>query len=304
MNIIEVKNLTKTYEKLVAVDGISFEVKEGEIFGLLGPNGAGKTTTLEILEGLKKPDRGSIQILGKDLGKNQEAIKRQAGVVLQTSGFFPDLRLQELFELFASFYHARQNVEALLERFDLRKLKDRKFAELSGGQRQRFVLALALLHRPKLLFLDEPTIGLDPAVRQRFWDIILELRQEGITVFLTTHYIEEAEIICDRVGIIDHGKILTIDRPVKLINSLGVVSHVKFMSNKPINIGELENLSGIITARRDRYTYDLETETPEASLRELLEWEHNYNGKIFNLQVQQATLEDVFLKLTGHFLRE
>lgn len=305
MSIIAVNNLVKSYGKIRALDGVSFEVPQGEIFGLLGPNGAGKTTTLEILEGLKKPDSGSVSILGLDIEKNLQDIRRQVGIVLQSSGFFADVTLRELLELFAEFYSADSGfVEKIIESFDLQKIQSQKFLELSGGQRQRFVLATALVHAPKVLFLDEPTIGLDPQVRQKFWDIILKLRKQGMTILITTHYMDEAEILCDRVGIIDHGRIVVCDRPVKLVNSLGVVSRIRFMSSKPINVGELEDLSGVLAARRDRYLYDIETDKPEDSLRELLEWEKNYNGKVFNLQVQQATLEDVFLKLTGHSLRE
>lgn len=293
MPVIEVKNLKKNYGKLEAVRGISFAVEEGEIFGLLGPNGAGKTTTMEILEGLKAADSGSVRIKGGE-----------PGVVLQNSGFLPDLNLRELLELFASFYRKPLSISGLVERFDLGNILGRQYADLSGGQKQRFVLAVALLSEPRLLLLDEPTVGLDPAHRQHFWETILDLQKQGLTILLTTHYMEEAEIVSDRVGIIDHGRIVAAGTPVKLINFLGVVSHIKFVSSKPVNVAELESLPGIITARRDRYTYDLETESPEASLRELLEWEKNFSGKVFNLQVLQATLEDVFLKLTGHSLRE
>ena len=301
---VEVKNLKKSYGKVEAVRGVSFAVAEGEIFGLLGPNGAGKTTTLEILEGLKKPDSGKIKILGLDIEKNLSEIRGHVGVVLQSTGLLPELTLAELLELFASFYENGRPVQELASEFDLTEILERKYNELSGGQRQRFVLALALLHNPKIVILDEPTLGLDPAVRQRFWDVILSLRSRGITVLLTTHYMEEAEIVCDRVAIIDHGKIVVQDRPTKLINSLGVISRVKFMSSKTINLVELEQITGIVSVRRDRYVYDLETEAPEASLRELLAWEKDFAGKIFNLQVETATLEDVFLKLTGHSLRE
>ena len=293
-NVIEVKNLVKSYGKIRAVDGISFDVAEGEIFGLLGPNGAGKTTTLEILEGLKRADGGQIKVLERE----------EIGVVLQSSGFLPELSLRELLVLLGSFYQHRRDIAKLAEDFDLTTLLDAKYEELSSGQRQRFALAAALVHEPKLLILDEPTVGLDPAVRQKFWETILELRKAGLTILLTTHYMEEAEIVCDRVAIIDYGKILATERPVKLVNSLGLVSRIKFMSSKLINLAELEVLPGIISARRDRYTYDLETETPEDSLRDLLTWEKKFSGKIFNLQVQQATLDDVFLKLTGHSLRE
>lgn len=294
MNIIEVKNLVKSYAKLRAVDGVSFHVEEGEIFGLLGPNGAGKTTTLEILEGLKDKDAGEIKILDK----------AQIGVALQHNSFFSELTLMEIFQLFAGFYEKVSPIDSVIERFELQKIAHRRYLKLSGGQRQRFVLALALLHNPRLLILDEPTIGLDPAVRQNFWEKILKLQEQGLTILLTTHYMEEAEIICDRVAIIDAGRIIAVERPIKLINSLGVVSRISFMSSKPVKLGELETLAGVLSVRRDRYSYELETEAPEKSLRELLEWEKNFKGRFFNLQVQQATLDDVFLKLTGHHLRE
>ena len=294
MNVLEIKNLRKAYGKKIAVDGVSFAVEEGEIFGLLGPNGAGKTTTMEILEGLKSADEGKIKIVPKS----------EMGVVLQTTGFLPELTLRELLELMVSFYPKSRDLKELAEEFDLAPLLSRRYSELSGGQKQRFALAAALAHEPRLLILDEPTVGLDPAVRQKFWETILNLRKQGITILLTTHYMEEAEIVCDRVAIIDNGKILAIEKPIKLINSLGIVSRIKFMSSKPLKLGELESLPGILSVRRERYTYDLETETPEESLRELLEWEKKFSGKIFNLQVQQATLDDVFLKLTGHNLRE
>lgn len=291
--ILQIQNLAKSYGKIRALDGVSFSVEAGEIFGLLGPNGAGKTTTLEILEGLLKQDSGNIKIPPVD----------QTGIVLQETGMLPWLKIRELLELFSSFYGKKAD-SSLVEKLELKELLDRFYHELSGGQRQRFALALALIHKPRVLFLDEPTTGLDPQARQNFWEIILDLRREGLTILLTTHYMEEAEILCDRVGIIDRGRILVSDKPVKLINSLGLSSRIRFMSSKTINLGELEELAGAVSARRDRYFYDFETESPEDSLRTLLEWEKSFGGKIFNLQVQQATLEDVFLKLTGRSLRE
>lgn len=304
MSVIEVKNLKKSYGKREAVRGISFAVEEGEIFGLLGPNGAGKTSTLEMLEGLREPDSGQILVLGIDLREDGTGLRKQIGIALQSSGYFDYLTIGELLRLFASFYDNPVSFDDLIDKFDLRKVLHHTVSRLSGGQRQRFVLATALVHKPKLLILDEPTIGLDPQARQKFWDVLISLRQEGLTILLSTHYLEEAEIVCDRVAIMDVGKIVAHDRPIKLISSLGIVSRIKFMSSKPINVAELEVLSGVLTARRDRYTYDLETDQPEIALRELLEWEKKYSGKIFNLSVQQATLEDVFLKLTGHSLKE
>ena len=254
MAVIEVKNLKKSFANVEAVKGLSFEVKEGEIFGLLGPNGAGKTTTLEILEGLKDPDSGEVKIFNHD--GNSASARDKIGIVLQQSGFFEYLTIEELLRLFASFYKKTVPLADLIEQFELGKILHSRYHELSGGQKQRFVLAIALIHQPKLLFLDEPTIGLDPQVRQKFWDIIINLQENGMTIILTTHYMEEAEILCDRVAIIDKGKIIASDRPVKLINSLGIVSRIKFMSSKPINVAELEDLSGVLNARRDRYTYD------------------------------------------------
>ncbi|OGE75758.1 MAG: hypothetical protein A3C85_04430 [Candidatus Doudnabacteria bacterium RIFCSPHIGHO2_02_FULL_48_21] len=304
MEVIQVQNLKKSYGKIQAVKGVSFRVEEGEVFGLLGPNGAGKTSTLEMLEGLRQPDSGSIKVLNVDIHKEPSAVRGKIGIALQASGYFEYLTLRELLALFGSFYKNSLPVEDLINKFDLKKVADSRFQDLSGGQRQRFVLASALIHKPKLLILDEPTIGLDPQARQKFWDILMELRAEGLTILLSTHYLEEAEIVCDRVAIMDQGKIVANDRPIKLITSLGVASRIRFMCSKPINVSELESLPGISIARRDRYTYDLETEKPEVALRELLEWEKKYSGKIFNLSVEQATLEDVFLKLTGHSLQE
>ena len=304
MSIITVQNLKKKYGKVKALQGVSFEVSEGEIYGLLGPNGAGKTTTIEILEGLNKSDSGKVTILGKEVDHNNNDTREKIGVVLQESNFLPHLSLLELFRLFASFYKESENIDHLADRFELGNLLDRTYHKLSGGQRQRFTLALALVHKPKVLFLDEPTLGLDPAVRQRFWETILDLRKNGLTILMSTHYMEEAEVLCDRVGIIDHGQILLSDKPVKLVNSLGVSSKIKFMSSKPLNLDKLSEIRGVTSAKKNRYSYDLETEKPEASLRELLEWEKKFSGKIFNLQVRQATLEDVFLKLTGHSIRD
>ncbi len=304
MAVIEVQNLKKTYGKIEAVKAVSFEVKEGEIFGVLGPNGAGKTTILEMLEGLRRPDSGQINIFGQNLAKNLLSLRNRCGIVLQHSGYFEYLTIREALGLFASFYEHTVAIADLAEKFQLEPFLHRTYRELSGGQRQRFVLAAALLHQPDLLILDEPTIGLDPGVRQRLWDTLMDLRRDGLTMLLTTHYMEEAQILADRVAILDDGRIVACDRPVRLVNSLGVVSRLQFMISKPVNVTELENLPGVIMARRDRYTYDLETNTPEITLRELLDWEKHYSGKIFNLQVKQATLEDVFLKLTGHSLKE
>lgn len=219
-NIIEVKNLVKKYETLTAVDGISFEVKEGEIFGLLGPNGAGKTTTLEIMETLRDKTSGEVTVCGLSLDKSPNEIKTIIGVQLQAAGYYPNLYLSELLNLFAGLYNVDINVMEMLDLVDLKEKAKSKYKELSGGQKQRFSIATTLINSPKVIFLDEPTTGLDPQARRNLWDLVMEIKRKGTTVMLTTHYMDEAEVLCERVGIIDKGKIITIDTPNNLIDSL------------------------------------------------------------------------------------
>ncbi|MBN8569354.1 MAG: ABC transporter ATP-binding protein [Ignavibacteria bacterium] len=249
-NIIEVKNLVKKYDDLVAVDGISFEVKEGEIFGLLGPNGAGKTTTLEIMETLREKTSGEVNVCGLSLDKSPNEIKSIIGVQLQAAGYYPNLTLTELLSLFAGLYNVNVKPLEMLDLVDLSEKAKAKFKELSGGQKQRFSIATTLINSPKVIFLDEPTTGLDPQARRNLWDLILEIKSKGTTIMLTTHYMDEAEVLCERVGIIDNGKIITIDTPNNLIDTL-------------IKKG----------FKREK-------------------------------KVKEATLEDVFLDLTGKELRE
>ncbi|MDZ4711529.1 MAG: ABC transporter ATP-binding protein [bacterium] len=248
--IIRVKNLVKKYEELTAVDGISFEVSKGEIFGLLGPNGAGKTTTLEIMETLRDKTSGEVIIDGLSVDTNQQEIKRIIGVQLQAAGYYPNLNLTELIELFAGLYNLNVKPMDMLKLVDLEEKAKAKFKELSGGQKQRFSICTTLINEPKVIFLDEPTTGLDPQARRNLWDLIKKIKDGGATIMLTTHYMDEAEILCDRVGIIDKGKIISIDTPDNLIDAL-------------------------VTSGFER---------PK--------------------QVKLATLEDVFLNLTGKELRE
>lgn len=249
-NIIEVKNLVKKYDDLTAIDGISFEVKEGEIFGLLGPNGAGKTTTLEIMETLRAKTSGEVTLCGISLDKSPNDIKNVIGVQLQAAGYYPNLTLIELMELFAGLYNADIEPIKMLELVDLKEKANAKFKELSGGQKQRFSIATTLINSPRIIFLDEPTTGLDPQARRNLWELISDIKSKGTTVMLTTHYMDEAEVLCDRVGIIDKGKIITIDTPSNLID-------------------------GLIKKGFKRTT-----------------------------EVKEATLEDVFLDLTGKELRD
>jgi ABC-2 type transport system ATP-binding protein len=218
--IISVKHLTKKYGDFEAVKGISFEVKEGEIFGLLGPNGAGKSTTLEIIETLRDKTGGQVTVDGFDLDKNPEEIKKIIGVQLQTSGYYPGLTLVELIQLFGGLYNQEVYPLELLDMVNLRDKAKAKFKELSGGQKQRFSIATTLINHPRIIFLDEPTTGLDPQARRNLWELIKDIRAKGATIIMTTHYMDEAEILCDRVAIIDAGEIIAMETPDRLIDNL------------------------------------------------------------------------------------
>jgi ABC-2 type transport system ATP-binding protein len=218
--IIQVNNLVKKYGDFEAVKGISFDVSQGEIFGLLGPNGAGKSTTLEIIETLRPKTSGKVVVDGLDLDTQPNEIKKIIGVQLQTSGYYPGLNLTELVNLFCGLYNRDMKPMDLLELVNLKDKAKAKFKELSGGQKQRFSVATTLINQPKVIFLDEPTTGLDPQARRNLWDLIQDIRKKGTTVIITTHYMDEAEVLCDRVAVIDSGKIIAIDSPDKLIDDL------------------------------------------------------------------------------------
>ncbi|HEY6953670.1 MAG TPA: ABC transporter ATP-binding protein [Flavisolibacter sp.] len=218
--IISVEHLIKNYGSFEAVKGISFHVYENEIFGLLGPNGAGKSTTLEIIETLRDKTEGRITVAGFDLDKDPQEIKKIIGVQLQTSGYYPHLNLIELVDLFAGLYNQKVNALELLDMVNLRDKAKSKVKELSGGQKQRFSIATTLINKPKIIFLDEPTTGLDPHARRNLWDLVRQIRSNGTTVIITTHYMDEAEYLCDRVAIVDSGKIVALNTPDKLIDEL------------------------------------------------------------------------------------
>lgn len=217
---ITVRNLTKKYGDKTVVNGISFDVVKGEVFGIIGPNGAGKTTTLEMLEALREIDGGSVVLEGITVADNPNGVKEIIGVQLQTTGFYDDLTLRELLVLFSGLYHQAAHPDALLADVDLTQKAKAQVKQLSGGQRQRFSIAAALVNNPKVLFLDEPTTGLDPQARRNLWKLVRSIRKKGITVVMTTHYMEEAELLCDRVAIMDEGNIIAIDTPKRLINAL------------------------------------------------------------------------------------
>lgn len=247
--IISVRNLLKKYGDFTAVNDISFEVMEGEIFGLLGPNGAGKTTTLEIIETLREKTSGEVIVDGKNLDKEPQAIKNVIGVQLQAAGYYPNLNLKQIIELFGGLYNRDVDPMALLDTVNLRDKAKAKFKELSGGQKQRFSIATTLINEPKIIFLDEPTTGLDPQARRNLWELIQQVRDRGTTVVLTTHYMDEAEVLCDRVAIIDSGKVMILDTPDNLIDKL-IASG--FQRKKEVKAANLEDVFLDLTGKEWR----------------------------------------------------
>jgi ABC-2 type transport system ATP-binding protein len=237
--IIQVRNLVKRYGNFEAVKGISFDVQEGEIFGLLGPNGAGKSTTLEIIETLRDKTEGHVLVDGLDLDRSPNDIKKIIGVQLQTSGYYPGLNLTQLINLFAGLYNRPVDPLILLDSVNLRDKAKALFKELSGGQKQRFSIATTLINTPKIIFLDEPTTGLDPQARRNLWDLILDIRSKGTTVIITTHYMDEAEFLCDRVAIIDSGKIIGLDTPDRLIDHLVATGFEREREVKKANLEDV-----------------------------------------------------------------
>ena len=244
--IITVSNLVKNYGSFEAVKGISFDVFQGEIFGLLGPNGAGKSTTLEIIETLREKTSGTVIVDGIDLDKSPGDIKKIIGVQLQTSGYYPNLNLVELLSLFGGLYNREINPLDFLDKVNLRDKAKSKYKQLSGGQKQRFSIATTLINQPKIIFLDEPTTGLDPQARRNLWELIQEIRTSGTTVILTTHYMDEAEVLCDRVAIIDSGKIIALDSPDKMIDQLVATG---FERPKMVKNANLEDVFIQLTGR-------------------------------------------------------
>ena len=313
MSMITVDNLRKYYgdpsagsgRGVKAVDGVSFEVQQGEIFGFLGPNGAGKTTTIEIIEGYKTPDSGSVTTLGLDPRKDGYDLKERIGIMLQETVLYPDLRVGEILRLFASYYRRPTDPDALLEMIGLEE-KQRAFVhELSGGQKQRLAFILTLINDPELLFLDEPTAGLDPQSRRAIWEWIRLAREKGKTVFLTTHYIEEAEDLCDRVAIIDHGKIIALDTPRRLIAGLDVKHRIEFVTDGAVDSVRLEGISGVDKAlEASKGEFVLYVQETQSVLGELMALAERDGLALRDLRVEGATLEDVFIKLTGRRIRE
>jgi ABC-2 type transport system ATP-binding protein len=305
MSVIAVQGITKAYGEVRAVDGISFSVDEGEVFGFLGPNGAGKTTTVEILEGYCHPDQGEVTVLGLDPFADGQELRERVGILLQSTSLYPDLSVAELMALFSGYYHKALDADTLISAMGLDEKRNARYAQLSGGQRQRLALILAFINDPELLFLDEPTAGLDPQSRQAVWQWLTEARRKSRTVFLTTHHIEEAQQLCDRVAIVDHGKIIALDTPRHLMAELDHGQKISFLADKKLDLAKLCSIPGVWAATNGRPgEYTLHAEDSQLALKELLEFASQEGCYIKDLRVEGATLEDVFISLTGRRIRE
>ena len=303
MPVVEVRELRKAYGPIVAVDGISFSVAENEVFGLVGPNGAGKTTTIECLEGLRNRDAGEVSVLGLDPSSAGADLRRRIGVQLQESSLFDRIRVQEALDLFASFYPQPIDWRPLVAQLGLGERLKAPFVKLSGGQKQRLFIALALVNDPELVFLDELSTGLDPQARRTMWDLVRSLRDKGKTVFLSTHFMEEAERLCDRVAIMDHGKIVALDTPENLIGGLGVETRVVFTAEDTIDPRQLESVASVsrVEASGDRVIVHGQG---DRLVSEVVRAVEDRGWRFRDLRSEQPTLDDVFLALTGRALRE
>ncbi len=302
--ILQVENLVKRYGDVEAVRGVSFFVEEGEVFGLLGPNGAGKTSTVEVMEGLRVPDSGRISVCGIDPQKNPTGLKNEIGATLQSTSLPDKLKVGEALRLFAGFYKRTRNPDDLLRRFGLEEKRNAFYNQLSGGQKQRLALAMALVNDPRVLFLDEPTAGLDPQVRREIYDIIEELKREKKTIVLTTHYIEEAEKLCDRVAIVDQGKVIATGTPRELKGRSANTTRIEVRLAKPASNGVLKNLDGVVDARQLGEVYVLHCQKTAPAIVALVKHLEAENNELVSLEIATPSLEDVFIELTGRRLRD
>ncbi len=311
---VQCRNLKKSYPDVVAVDGVDLDVARGICFGLLGPNGAGKTTTVEILEGLTPSDSGSVEILGRAWGgRSDNELRGRIGIQLQESLLPPKLTVREIVRLFRSFYGAGRELDEVIGLVALEDKADARYEKLSGGQKQRLSLATALVGRPELLFLDEPTTGLDPQARLKVWEIVQGFRDGGGTVVLTTHYMEEATQLCDRVAIIDHGKVIAEETPRNLVASIGAEQILEFRTTddregdereSDDRSGRLSRLPGVTGATRRDGSYVLSVSNIALALPAVLEQLETSAVEVAELRTHQPTLEDVFVRLTGRGLRD
>ena len=303
-NAIEVRGLVKRYGNVTAVDGLDLTMKRGECFGLLGPNGAGKTTTVEILEGLNDPTAGDVQVLGRRWSSDEAWLRARLGISLQETHLQERLSVIETLRLFRSFYDHGRDIEDVVKLVALEEKRNAWFDKLSGGQKQRLAVACALVGDPEVLFLDEPTTGLDPQSRRQLWDLVNGLRAEGRSVLLTTHYMDEAERLCDRVGIVDKGKMIALGTPAELIASLGGQQVVELASDRALDEAGLSAVRGVRAARKIADAWALTVDEVHVSIPALLDHLGKLGAPLTRLSTHHATLEDVFVSLTGRQLRE
>ncbi len=304
MPSISIRDLRKYYGDIKAVDGITLEIEEKEIFGILGPNGAGKTTTLEMVETLREPDSGEIEVMGMVVSRDARAVKEIIGVQLQTTVFFDELTVRETIDLFSAFYPRTLPVDELVAMAELQEKADSRVNELSGGQHKRLSIALALVNDPAVVFLDEPTTGLDPQARRRIWEMVEHLRGQDKTVVITTHYIEEAEYLCDRVAVMDHGHIIAQGTPGELIDEHVSDSIITFRLTPPVEDEIVRGLHGVLTVQAEDGEYRVTTSVPQETLIGIVAMAHEQGVKADDINMKRATLEDVFLKITGRRIRE
>ncbi len=303
MPALLVRNLRKAYKDVVAVDDLDLEVQAGECFGLLGPNGAGKTTTIEICEGLTKPDSGTVEILGLQWAKDEKRLRQRLGIQLQETQLAEKLTVLETIRLFRSFF---ENGPTPLEAIAIVQLEEKQHSRvgaLSGGQKQRLALACALVGAPDLLFLDEPTTGLDPQARRQVWDLVEQFKLAGRTILLTTHYMDEAERLCDRVAIMDHGKVIALGTPRELVASIGAEHMVEFSADQ-LDASTLPSLEGVLNMRQANGTVQLQVAELHRAVPALLAELTRQRIPLTELRTHSATLEDVFVALTGRHLRD
>ncbi len=304
---LRLRNLRKTYKDVVAVDGLDLEVRLGECFGLLGPNGAGKTTTIEICEGLTPPDSGDVELLGMRWGAHSSDLRQRLGIQLQETQLADKLTVLETLRLFRSFFRQGPPVAEVIALVQLEEKATSRVVGLSGGQKQRLALACALVGDPDFLFLDEPTTGLDPQARRQLWDLIVHFKTQGRTILLTTHYMDEAEQLCDRVAIMDHGKVIALGTPRELIASIGVEHLVEFSAGgaaKALDVSVLRRLEGVRDVSSENGNVVLQVTELHCAVPSLLDELRRQGVPLTELRTHSATLEDVFVTLTGRHLRD
>jgi len=297
--LVSVQNLHKHYGDLAALRDVSFDILQGEVFGLLGPNGAGKTTTIEIIEGLRQPDSGRVRVCGLDPALESMALKERIGAQLQSTVLPDKMRVDEALHLFAGFYRRSASVQMLLERFGLEEKRHAFFEKLSGGQKQRLALALALVNDPELVLLDEPTVGLDPQLRREIYALVENLRSDGRTVLLTTHYIEEAERLCDRVAIIDQGQLVALGTPRELIARSGRGTRLEIRLAKPVGLDRLKLIEGVLDCYEAEGAYFLHAQPVTVTIAALVRFLESSDNALVDLHIARPSLEDIFVEMTG-----